>query len=134
MINRLRFSDTLKELLFGIIVLWVLILLPGVIITGFALYYIVGTIIGAVLACFMAISMESGIRASLALGESGGPGYIRRNSLIRYIALIVTFALLGIFNDKCIIPAFMGVMLLKAAAFTQPFFHKIFSKIVDRRN
>ncbi|SFB15950.1 hypothetical protein SAMN05216249_11127 [Acetitomaculum ruminis DSM 5522] len=129
-----RFSDTLKELLFGIAILWVLVLIPGVIVTRFALYYVIGLTIGSILACFMAITMENGIRASLALGEQGGPGYIRRSSLVRYIVVIVSFALLGIFNDDCIIPAFIGVMLLKAAAFTQPFFHKIFSKITDRRN
>ena len=124
-------SETLKELLIGI-------LFYGIIVEVFILcfskekgYLSIGLWMGIFLASAAAIHMWWGLDRALTLGDVAGK-YALSQNMIRYGVIVVAFGALCVMDFGNPIAAFAGIMGLKAGAYLQPFTHKIMKKIQRR--
>lgn len=127
--KRINVSQTLWELLAGIAGYGVVCQIAGVFFTADRIQYSVGLWIGIVLAMAMAVHMYWSIERAFSQGESSAQKVVRSHGLIRYAAVVVVFFLLAVTKAANPLAAFLGVMGLKAAAYLQPFTHKLFLKI-----
>lgn len=120
----LRENGTLRELLLGI---WIFGLLAEVVLVIFfppVIYRTIGLVAGLVAGSAMAIHMAYCIELSVTLDEKGANSYVRKMTIIRYIAVcivLVVLALLGIGDPVSYI---IGTLGLKIGAYSQPIIHK----------
>ena len=91
--------------------------------------YSLGLWIGILLAGFLAWHMWKTIDEALDMGEAGAQKIMRKQSMIRYIVIIVVLAVLMCTEAANPLAAFLGVMTLKVAAYLQPVTHKAISKL-----
>ena len=124
-------SETLKELLMGIIfygiILEVLILCFG----KEKGYLSIGLWIGIFLAFAAAIHMWWGLEKGMELGN-GATKYLLSQNMIRYGVIVIAFGVICLWDIGNPLAAFAGIMGLKAGAYLQPFTHKISTKIKRR--
>ena len=59
----------------------------------------------------------------------GAAGYLIKTNIIRYVVVAVAYIALAVLNFGNPIAAFIGVLILKVAAYIQPFTHKVFKKM-----
>jgi hypothetical protein len=64
----------------------------------------------------------------LDLGDGAGQ-YLSKANIIRYVIVAVAYIGLAMLDFGSPIAAFFGILMLKVAAYIQPFTHKIFKKI-----
>lgn len=88
----------------------------------------IGFLIGVILSCVNAWSMNASLEAALDLQEADAQkkamfGYISRNTV-----LIVVLVLMYVFKIGNILAALVGVFALKISAYLQPLIHKLFFK------
>jgi len=62
------------------------------------------------------------------MGE-GATQYIAKANILRYVIVAVLYIALAVADFGSPIAAFVGVLMLKVAAYIQPITHKIFKKI-----
>ena len=124
-------SETLKELLIGI-------LFYGIIVEVFILcfskekgYFSIGLWYGIFLALASAIHMWWGLDKGMELGD-GATKYLLSQNMIRYGVIVIAFGLLCLVDIGSPLAAFAGIMGLKAGAYLQPFTHKISTKFKRR--
>lgn len=133
MIAKLRTNTTLKELIAGAAaycIVWEIFLL---ILTERKLYHSIGLLAGLIICVVLAVSMAGSIDVAVTLDERGARAYIQKKASLRYIivcAAIVLLELSGIGNP---LTFFAGIMGLKIGAYIQPFTHKAFEKISNKR-
>lgn len=121
-----RLNSALPALLLGILIYGVIVELAGVWFVEDKLRYSTGLWIGIALACGMAIHMAVVIEDAVALqGENGAKNKVILQSLLRYIVVVAVFFVTAKFRLGNFIMAFIGVLGLKAAAYMQPFIHKV---------
>lgn len=90
------------------------------------LRYSTGLWIGIVMACAMAIHMAVIIDEAVDTGtENGAKNKVIFQSVLRYIVVVSVFFITAKFKLGNFIMVFIGVEGLKAAAYMQPFIHKI---------
>lgn len=126
-----KISETLKELLIGILFYGILVEIIGICFMKDKVYFSIGLWYGIVLALAAAIHMWWGLDRAMDLGEAAGK-YALSQNLIRYGVIVVAFGALCVFNVGNPIVAFVGIMGLKAGAYLQPFTHKIMIKFQRR--
>ncbi|MBE5852688.1 MAG: hypothetical protein E7299_07040 [Lachnospiraceae bacterium] len=121
-------NETLKELLLGIFV-W------GVLGQAVPIWFIkdkgnysIGLWIGVLLAAACAIHMYKTLERALDLDEKGAQKTSVTGSAIRYMVILLVMGILMITEFGNPLAAFLGVMGLKAAAYMQPFIHRLFKK------
>lgn len=124
-----RLNKALPALILGIILYGVVIQLVGVWFVKEKLLYSTGLWIGIALAVGMAIHIAVVIEDAVTLyGESGAKNKVIMYSLLRYAVVVVVFFVTAKFELGNILMVFVGVMGLKAAAYLQPFIHRVLYK------
>ena len=126
-----RGSETLTELLVGIIFFTLISWLVGVWFVDSAFKYTIGLWIGAALACVSAIHMQFSLQRNFdrnAGDEKAVQGTAIRSNMLRYLLVIVVFALLCVTDFSYPLAAFLGIMGLKAGAYLQPFTHRVLKR------
>lgn len=126
-----KISETLKELLIGILFYGILVEIIGICFVKDKIYFSIGLWIGIFLAFAAAIHMWWGIDKALDMGEGAGK-YALFQNMIRYGVIVVAFAALCVMDLGNPLAAFAGIMGLKAGAYLQPFTHKIMIKFQRR--
>lgn len=125
-----RINDVLPELIVNIILYGLLVQVIGVWFVVDKLRYSTGLWLGIAVAAGMAVHMAVVIRDSVDLMAEK---QIRRRvvlfSLLRYVIVVLAFAAVLFFRLGNPVVMFIGVMGLKAAAYVQPFTHRILSKM-----
>lgn len=125
-----RINDVLPELIVNIILYGLLVQVIGVWFVADKLRYSTGLWLGIAVAAGMAVHMAVVIRDSVDLMAEK---QIRRRvvlfSLLRYVIVVLAFAAVLFFRLGNPVVMFIGVMGLKAAAYVQPFTHRILSKM-----
>lgn len=121
-----RLNKVLPELILGILLYGIILQLAGVWFAEDKLRYSSGLWIGIFLAMGMAIHMAVVIED--AVSQNGGRARLVALSLLRYVVVVLVFTGMMYFRLGSLVPAFLGVMGLKAAAYGQPFIHKIMIK------
>lgn len=122
-----KFDRTLLELWTGIAVAGVL----GQAVIFFVerkVYFTIGWWYGVVLSLFMAWHMWRALDRGLDMGD-GASGYLTRSNIIRYVLVAVAYIALAAIDFGNPVAAFAGVLMLKVAAYIQPFTHKVFKKM-----
>lgn len=121
--------ETLAELFVGITAS--ALLFQGVIVwlVKDRLSYSIGLWIGAALAAGLAWHMWRTLDQALDLGEAGAQKQMRKQSVIRYGAVICVLGVLMTTQAANPLAAFLGVMTLKVAAYLQPITHKVILKL-----
>lgn len=121
-----RLNKALPALILGILLYGVVIQLAGVWFVKEKLLYSTGLWIGIALAVGMAVHMAVVIEDAVTIyGEGGAKGKIILYSLLRYAVVVVVFFVTAKFKLGNILMVFVGVMGLKAAAYLQPFIHRV---------
>ena len=126
-----KISETLKELLMGIIFYGIIVEVIGICFITDKMYFSIGLWIGIFLAFAAAIHMWWGLDKALDMGDAAGK-YALSQNMIRYGVIVVAFGALCVMDVGNPIAAFAGIMGLKAGAYLQPFTHKIMIKFQRR--
>ena len=126
-----KISETLKELLIGIIFYGIIVEMAGICFIEDKIYFTIGLWFGVILAMAAAVHMWWGLNIGLDLGDNAGK-YMLLQNMIRYGVIVAAFAVLCIMDFGNPLAAFAGIMGLKAGAYLQPFTHKIMIKFQRR--
>lgn len=128
-----RINDALPGLVLGIILYGVLIELLGVWFVSDPVRFSSGLWIGIAVAVGMAVHMAIVIVDAVdLLGAEHARKKIVFQSVLRYAVVVAVFLIMMVFHLGNLLPAFVGVMGLKAAAYVQPFIHKAVLKLQGR--
>jgi hypothetical protein len=131
--DQLRTNTTLKELIAGAAaycLVWEVILL---ILTERKLYHSIGLLAGLIICVVLAVNMAQSIDVAVHLNEKGARAYIQKKASLRYIIVCAAVVLLALSDIGNPLTFFAGIMGLKIGAYMQPFTHKIFEKISNKR-
>ena len=120
-----RINQALPELLAGILLYGLLLQVTGIWFVGDKIRYSTGLRAGIGLAVGMAVNMAVIIFDTVEEMAEGRAS--RRASLygvLRYLAVVLAFGIVGYFNLGNVVVMFLGVMGLKISAYLQPFIHR----------
>ena len=126
-INAEKMDETLKELMTGILLFVLLCLLVGVWFVPSALKYILGLLIGLLLAEGAAVHMYVSLCRNMNINagrESAANSYSVKNSMIRYGVILVVFFVICLTDVAYPLAVFLGLMGLKVGAYLQPYTRK----------
>ena len=126
-----KISETLKELLIGILFYGIIVEVIGICFIKDKVYFSIGLWIGIFLALAAAVHMWWGLDRAMDMGD-GASKYLLSQNMIRYGVIVVAFGALCVMDFGNPIAAFVGIMGLKAGAYLQPFTHKIMIKFQRR--
>ena len=129
--NIKKISETLKELLIGIIFYGIIVEVIGICFIKDKMYFTIGLWFGVFLALAAAVHMWWGLDKAMDMGN-GASKYALSQNMIRYGVIVVAFGALCVLDVGNPIAAFVGIMGLKAGAYLQPFTHKIMIKFQRR--
>lgn len=117
---------TLLEMIVGIALYTVFIGLIGAMIVRPWYTFLLGTILGGIVAVLVLLQMYDSLNKALEMPEEHAIKYGGKNALLRILimglALVIGILLPGIFN---ILGILFGTLGLKLSAYLQPVIHKI---------
>lgn len=127
-------KETFWELVIGIIIIMIVSCISGGIIADKKLSFILGNILGSVVAVILAGHMYKTISVAVELSSGDAEKYTRKKAMIRsmvmVLAVVIALSFPEIFN---LIGVILGVLGLKFSAFLQPLTQKyIFTKIMNK--
>lgn len=126
-------QQTLLELLAGIVGLGVIVWILHLVMSEDILYNTIGLWSGVGVACFWAIHLNRSLEDSLELGEAAA----KKKAVLGYITrMLVSLLVLGavIYYDLGnLFDVIIGIFLLKISAYIQPFTHKVFVWVKERK-
>lgn len=125
--NAEKMDETLKELMTGILLFVLVCLVAGVWFVNSPLKYIMGLLIGLILALSAAWHMHWSICRNMELNvdrEGAANAYAVKSSMIRYGVILVVFFAVCLTDFAYPLAVFLGIMGLKAGAYLQPFTRK----------
>lgn len=123
-----KISETLKELLIGILIYGIIVEIIGICFVERKLYFSIGLWFGIILAMLAAVHMWRGLDQALSRGDEASKHAMSQN-IIRYGVIVLAFVALCILDWGNPLAAFAGIMALKAGAYLQPLTHIILTKI-----
>lgn len=123
-IGKRKIDETLFELLVGIILFAAVCQAALVWFMADKAGYSGGLWIGALMAASAAAHMYRSLDAALEPGNLNAEKMIRKNSVVRYLVIVVIFAVIMVTDAVNPLSAFLGLMGLKVSAYMQPFTHK----------
>lgn len=123
-----RMSRTFWELALNCVTLGIIIEVVCIFLPYSLLDLSIGLWLGVVIAIGMAVSMEISVNRSFERGEHGAVNYMRSQSILRYVFVVLAFGLVLVYDIGNPLTCFAGVMTLKVAAYLQPFTHKFLTR------
>ncbi len=131
---KIREEDrTVLEMMLIILLYGILVWLAGMFFAKRKMFHTSGLWIGIMIAIFMLVYMYRILRAGLYANSKEAVSYVRKHSIIRYLSVVVAYALVIFIPLGNPISCFAGIMSLKLAAYMQPLMHKLLTKINTRR-
>jgi len=120
-----KMSDTLKQLIAGIIGFCALFMLAGGIITakrgGGWIQFILGVLLGGIIAVVLVYHMERSIENALERDSEGAEKYSRKMAAVRYLIMVAALAaamlIPRVFN---VFGVLLGILAIKLSAYLQP--------------
>jgi len=123
-----KIDETLKGLLIGIVLFEVVCAVIGVWFVEAPVKYLIGILIGAMLACLSAIHMWWALNRNFdrnGFDERAVQAYAIRSNIIRYAVVLFVFLIVCLTDFAYPLAAFLGIMGLKAGAYLQPVLNRI---------
>ncbi|MCR5108519.1 MAG: hypothetical protein K6B28_10185 [Lachnospiraceae bacterium] len=124
-------NDTLKEVLTGILIWWILWQIGLFIYRKDLFYNSLGLFVGIISAVFYIISLYRSIVGSLDYDEKGAMAFARKKYIFRYLAVCIVFVATALSGAGNILLCFAGILSVKTGAYMQPFVRKYIYKITD---
>jgi hypothetical protein len=118
-----RLNQALPELVLGICIYGIAVELIGVWFVIDKLRYTTGLLIGLGLAIFMSVHIAMVIENAVACGGESTK-MLAAKSVLRYLVVTVVLVVMMVTKAGSLIPAFIGILGLKASAYAQPLLHK----------
>lgn len=129
MINRIKKINTaLPRLLFGILLVGILCQAVGIFLVEDKADYSVGLWIGVLTAIFMAFHMAVTLNSAVERDVKGAQAVVTKQSIIRYLVVVVILGMLMLTRIGNPLAAFAGVMGVKVSAYLQPLFARLSHK------
>lgn len=126
-ISRLKeINSALPGLLFGIVIFGVLCQIAGFFLVEDRANFSIGLWIGVGTAIFMAFHMAVSLNMTVERDVKGAQAAATRQNIIRYLVVVIVFAILMVTRIGNPLAAFAGVMGLKLSAYVQPVLAKKF--------
>ncbi|MGN0378304.1 MAG: hypothetical protein ACI4EU_01800 [Butyrivibrio sp.] len=125
--NENQSSDTMKALIAGIIIYFLIVSVPVLIFTKDRLKGELGLLAGVLIALGMAVHMNY-VTNKLMYMESGHTAFAAWNSAGRLLLAGALLLLIGFTGWLDVITAVIGLFALKISAYLQPLLIKFFSK------
>lgn len=126
-----KLDETLSQLLIGIGIFEVIALVAGVFFVESPIKYLIGMLIGSLLAFGCAYHMWYTLDKNLTINadnENGAKAYSIKNSMVRYGVILIVFGIVCVTDFAYPLAAFLGIMGLKAGAYIQPLVVKFKNK------
>ena len=117
-------NSALPGLLFGIVLFGVLCQAVGFFLVNDRADFSIGLWIGVGTAIFMAFHMAVSLNATVERDVKGAQAAATRQNIIRYLVVVIVFAILMVTGIGNPLAAFAGVMGLKLSAYAQPILSK----------
>lgn len=117
-------NPALPGLLAGI-ALYGIVCQVGVFFVTDKISYSIGLWIGVLIAGFMAFHMALSLNTAVDMDEKGAQAAATRHNIIRYVVVVVVFAILMVTRLGNPLAAFLGVMGLKISAYLQPLINRV---------
>lgn len=129
-----RINDALPGLVLGIVIYGIVVEFAGVWFVEDKIRYSSGLLIGIMVAIGLAINIATVIRDVVEIyGADGARNRVIIKSVLRYVAVVIVFFVMMLFNLGNLFSAFIGVLGLKVSAYLQPFAHKVILKLKEKR-
>lgn len=126
-------KKTLYEICGGIIALAIIEMIIGLFIVDRISSFLLGAVIGTVVAILLVQHMYRTIDKALDYSEDDAMKVTRNGAILRMIVLFtITVIVVCIHNYVNVYMAFISVMNLKFAAYLQPFTNKIISRRYEK--
>lgn len=122
-----KMDETLKELMTGTLLFDLVCLLIGVWFVTSPFQYIIGLLIGLILAEAAAIHMYWSLNRNMEMNadrEGAANAYSVKSSMIRYAVILAVFLVVCLTDFAYPLAVFLGIMGLKAGAYLQPYTRK----------
>ena len=123
-----KINETLLELLLGILLWGVLWQAGGVWFVADKAGCSLGLWLGIITAGLCAAHMYRSLDRALDLSEKDAQRYVMSRNMMRYGLIMAVLLVLMITEAGNPLCCFLGVMGLKAAAYLQPFLHKVLKR------
>ncbi len=126
---KIKINETLRELMAGILVWGIFWQAAGFPFVKDRMGCSLGLWIGVLMAGLYAAHMYLSLDKALDFDEKGAQKYIMSRNILRYGFVVIIMGILMITDFANPLCAFLGLIGLKAAAYMQPFMHKVFDKL-----
>lgn len=129
-----KMDETLKELMAGTFLFDLVCLLIGVWFVKFPFQYIMGLLIGLILAEAAAIHMYWSLNRNMEINadrEGAANAYSVKSSMIRYAVILAVFLAVCLTDFAYPLAVFLGIMGLKAGAYLQPYTRKYLFRVKE---
>ncbi|WP_455718242.1 ATP synthase subunit I [Anaerosporobacter sp.] len=127
-----KMNETVKDLIIGIVICMVVICIIGTLVTDNKLSFILGEVLGSVIAIFLAIHLNASIGRALDMNEEGAAKYTKKMAILRLIimgcAVVVALTFPEVFN---LLGTLFGILGLKISAYLQPLTNKFITKKIS---
>ena len=120
-----QITETLLELIVGILLSGAVIEAGCIVITGYSRAFTSGLCIGLVLAIGLAAHMYRSIDHALDMQPDDADKYMRRAYLIRTAVILLVAGAVTFLKLGYVMATFVGVFCLKFGAFLQPLTHRM---------
>ncbi len=120
--------QTFKEMLMGIAIVTVLVGAIGYILVSNKLAYILGVLLGSIVAIIILMQMYYTLSKAVDMEEKSASRYSVATSMIRTLLMAVALVVGIVWPDYFnIIGILFGLFTLKICAYMQPLIHKVLS-------
>lgn len=126
-----KIDETLLGLLIGIVIFAVISQIAGMFFVKSMLKYTIGLWIGIILALACAYHMWWSLDRNLSLNadnEGAARAFAIKQSMIRYVVILLVFLVICITDFAYPLSAFLGIMGLKVGAYLQPVINRLLHK------
>ncbi|WP_167957719.1 ATP synthase subunit I [Anaerosporobacter faecicola] len=122
-------NDTLKDLLFGIVISAVIVSIIGMMLTDNKVTYLLGVLLGTVIAIMLVIHLNATISKALDMTAEGATRYTKKMAILRIIimgcAVVIALTFSEVFS---LVGTILGILGLKFSAYLQPLTNKFITK------
>ncbi len=126
-----KMNRTLFELECGIFAMGVVLQVTGVWFAKEKVAYSIGVWIGILVAAIVAVHMWRSLNKALDVDEGSAGKMMVASNLVRYGIILIAIVILFYVNIANPIATFLGIMMLKVAAYLQPLTHKLCNKFFN---
>lgn len=126
-LKTIKKNKTLHYLIFSIIFLGFFIEILGFLFTNDKINFTISLWVGILISVSCAVHMAVALEIALDLGEYGITKFLILHNMIRYVVIVILFAIILMTGYLNPLYTFLGIMTLKVGAYLVPFTDRLIS-------